>query len=308
MKTPVILDTDIGTDIDDVYALILCAISPELDLKAVTTVNNDTLLRARLAKAVLRLLDRDDIPVAAGEGKSLTPGETRGWMGHEGDGMDLTGINAVDLDTIDGPTRIARTASENPGTTLITIGALTNAALAIERYPDDVRSLNRIVSMVGDFRGFGLESASPEHNAACDPIALQRVIDSGIPLTLIGLNVTQQTSMSRVQVDRIARSGHPLAAELTAMHYIWLDRIGRDASPMHDALAVIECFQPDVITREPVEASLLRDTRPGAILFNRPRSEQVTHCEVAASVRRELFSAIFEDRIGKTLGCDLAVG
>src|SRR5206468_7344631 len=84
---PVALDTDIGTDIDDVYALILAAVSPELDLKAVTTVNNDTNLRARLAKAVLSLLEKNDIPVAAGARESLTPGVSLGWMGHEGQGI-----------------------------------------------------------------------------------------------------------------------------------------------------------------------------------------------------------------------------
>src|SRR5438128_1016949 len=73
MPIPILLDTDIGTDIDDIYALILAARSPELDLRAVTTVNNDTELRAKIAKKVLQLLGRDHVPVAVGEGRSLTP-------------------------------------------------------------------------------------------------------------------------------------------------------------------------------------------------------------------------------------------
>src|SRR5438034_9488316 len=98
MATALLLDTDIGTDIDDAYALVLAARSPEIDLRAVTTVNNDVLLRARIAKKLLRLMDRDDVPVASGSGASLTPGESRGWMGHEGIGIDLSDVHVPDLD------------------------------------------------------------------------------------------------------------------------------------------------------------------------------------------------------------------
>src|SRR5689334_7394399 len=128
LSIPIILDTDIGTDIDDVYALVLAAVSPELELKAVTTVNKGTVLRARLAKAVLRMLGRIEIPVAAGARQSLTSGVAIGWMGHEGQGVDLSDVGTDDLDPLDGPSLIARTASDNIGSVLITIGALTNAA------------------------------------------------------------------------------------------------------------------------------------------------------------------------------------
>src|SRR5579871_4091962 len=86
---PLVLDTDIGTDIDDVYALILAAVSPECDLRAVTVVNCDVHLRARLARHILDLLGRRDVPVSMGASLSLTPGERRGWMGHEGLGLSL---------------------------------------------------------------------------------------------------------------------------------------------------------------------------------------------------------------------------
>src|SRR5262245_9930787 len=86
---PLLLDTDIGTDIDDVYALILAAASPEFALRAVTVVNCDVALRGRLARRVLDLLGRRDVPVSIGAAVSLTPGERRGWAGHEGLGISL---------------------------------------------------------------------------------------------------------------------------------------------------------------------------------------------------------------------------
>ena len=89
---PLLLDTDIGTDIDDVYALIFAAISPEFILRAVTTVNNDTALRARIARGILNLMGREDVPVIIGAGLSLTQGASRGWGGYEGEGMDLSAV------------------------------------------------------------------------------------------------------------------------------------------------------------------------------------------------------------------------
>ena len=65
-KTQVIFDTDLGEDIDDLYALCLAVVHPQLDVQAITTVHGDTQAKARLAKKVLRLIGRPDIPVGAG--------------------------------------------------------------------------------------------------------------------------------------------------------------------------------------------------------------------------------------------------
>src|SRR5262249_37361050 len=138
--SPVVLDTDIGTDIDDAYALLLAAVSPELDLRAVTTVNHDVDLRARIAKKLLRLLGRGDIPVAAGTGPSLTPGVTRGWGGHEGQGIVLSDTTSQDLAKQDAPRLLADLAeaahAEGTPLTILPIGAMTNLAVAVEQYPE----------------------------------------------------------------------------------------------------------------------------------------------------------------------------
>src|SRR4051794_12385866 len=87
---PLLLDTDIGTDIDDAYALLLAATSPELALQAVTTVNGNTVLRAAIARCLLRHVACDQIPVTAGASDAITPGIERGWGGHKGRGIDLS--------------------------------------------------------------------------------------------------------------------------------------------------------------------------------------------------------------------------
>lgn len=302
MPIPIVLDTDIGTDIDDAYALIFAAASPELELRAVTTVNNDVCLRARIAKALLKLIGRGDIPIAAGAGRSLTPGVSRGWGGHEGIGIDLAGIHVCqDSDFEKAPAVIASEAAiahdEGAPLTLITIGAMTNAALAFERYPDETRKLDHVIAMASDFQGFGPENASGEHNVACDPLAVQRVIDSGIPVTFVGLNVTRQTSMNRRQVEEIAALGGPLADALAGMHRVWFDHIGRDISPMHDALAVAYAFRPQLLTTIPVSARILPDApKPGAVLFNPPEDDKVT-VSAATDVDLEGFERVFWERV-----------
>jgi purine nucleosidase len=302
MLLPIVLDTDIGTDIDDAYALILAAVSPEVDLRAVTTVNYDVCLRARIAKALLKLIGRSKVAVSAGACRSLTPGETRGWGGHEGRGINLTGIHfCQEPDFETAPAVIASAAvharQEGSSLILVTIGAMTNAALALERYPAEMKQLGRIVAMASNFKGFGMENASGEHNVACDPDAVQRVLASGIQVTLIGLNVTRKTSLNLEQVDHIAAIGGPLADALVGMHRIWFEHIGQNSSPMHDALALVYAFRPDLFTTQAVTARVLHDAAtPGTILFNPAEEGEVT-VNVATAVDLEGFEELFWGRI-----------
>ena len=85
-RRPVLLDTDIGTDVDDILALVLLARAPELQLVGVTTVYGDTLLRARMTRHVLDLMGHPDVPIGIGASETLT-GRTVWWAGHEGEGI-----------------------------------------------------------------------------------------------------------------------------------------------------------------------------------------------------------------------------
>lgn len=303
MPQPVVLDTDIGTDIDDAYALVLAAASPELSLRAVTTVNNDVVTRARIARKLLNLLDRPDVPVALGERNSLSPGVKRGWAGHEGRGIDLSDIDPQrDFDSRDAEALIAHLAEETCAAgqplTLLTIGAMTNVAAALNRYPQQMARVGRIVAMASAFHGFGEENARSEHNVACDPVAVDRVLHSGLPVTFIGLNVTQQTCLTCDQVERFAALGGPLAEALAGMHRAWFEAIGRDRSAMHDPLAVAVAFRPNLVSLTPVQARVLRDSpNPGAIAYNPADPEQVTSCRIATEVDAEAFHALLMERV-----------
>jgi purine nucleosidase len=309
MPQPVILDTDIGTDIDDAYALVLAAVSPELELRAVTTVNNDVLTRACIARKLLNLLGYTEVPVAKGERNALTPGMKRGWAGHEGRGIDLSDIDPQrDLDPRHAEALIADLAEEAHAAgqplTLLTIGAMTNVAVALNRYPKQMAHVGKIIAMASTFHGFGEENAQSEHNVACDPVAVDRVLHSGIPITLVGLNVTQQTALSHQQVERFASLGGPLAEALVGMHRVWFEVIGRDQSAMHDPLAVAVAFCPDLVTLLPVKARVLRDSpHPGAIAYYPPDAESTASCHVATSVDVDAFHALFVERISGAMRC-----
>lgn len=303
MPIPILIDTDIGTDIDDAYALVFAAASPELDLRAVTTVNNDTILRSRIARKILNDLGRADVPVAVGESAALTPGVNRGWHGEEGLGIDLTSISlAADIDPRPAPRVIAdeakRAAEAGTPLILIPIGAMTNVAVALRDYPAEMAAVGRIVAMGSNFAGFGKENARGEHNVACDTDAFQRVLESGIPITLVGLNVTRETAMTFEDLARIQTIGGPLGCDLAGMHRVWFDHIGRDRSAMHDALAVAAAFDDSLMTWQSARGSVLDGAlEPGAVEFNPARPGEVTNVRVADSVNTNAFHRLFFARV-----------
>ena len=317
--TPLLLDTDIGTDIDDAYALILAAASPEFDLRAVSVVNNDVSLRARIARRILDLLGRQDVPVSVGAGAGLTPGETRGWMGHEGQGIDLSSTPAPDA----APPAYAGYAQENAarmiarcaeecakaGTplTVCAIGAMTNLALALREYPEQAKQIGQVIAMAADFRGYGPAHARMEHNIACDPVAADVVLHSGLPITLIGLNVTKDTPMSLADVEALEQIGGPLAEALAGMHRVWFHAIHNIQSPMHDGLTLAQQIDPQTLSFVRAICSVItHGEERGKVIYTEeapltaPIEEEAllpTPCQVATLVDAPRYHALLQGHV-----------
>lgn len=310
---PLLLDTDIGTDIDDAYALVFAACSPEFDLRAVTTVNHDTMLRGRIARRLLDLMDRRHVPVVPGASVSLTPGERRGWMGHEGLGIELSdaepggqvpGDSAEEASKPDAAATIARCAEEAcaEGTPLLVcpIGAMTNIAHVIRCYPDAASKIGRIVAMAADFGGMGPENARIEHNIACDSAAADIVLRSGIPITLVGLNVTQETAMTLADVDALDAAGGPLAKALVGMHRVWFSAIRGKQSPMHDGLALASVIDPTLLTLIDVIPQVkTHGPQTGYMTYSVPDAAAFGAgvCRIAVEVDAPRFNALFQGRV-----------
>ena len=234
--TPILLDTDIGTDIDDAFALTLVMRSPELELLGVTTVSGDTAARARLAAKLLWESGFQFVPVAAGKpGKPLPQEQTR-WA----DGFSSPQIRqepALDL--------LKAEIERRPGKiTLLAIGPLTNVAELIEREPATASKLKRIALMGGSIaHGYGqaLEPAA-EYNIASDPKAAQAVFSSGIPILMAPLDATAMLEMGPAARQRVFTHLTTLTDSLTILYHLW----NKPAPILFDPMAVALLIEPDL--------------------------------------------------------------
>ena len=290
---PIVLDTDIGDDIDDALALALALNSPELDLRGVTTVFGRVDVRTRLALKLLATYGRGDIPVATGRGKPL--------LAPEPDHMPNQAVVLEDGETLPEPSPLSadelilRAADEAHGQLiLITIGAMTNAAVALLRDPSLARRA-RIVCMggvVGEQRA--------EWNIACDPEAARVCFESGIPLTMVGLDVTLPCRMSEADVEALGTKGTACTNLLDAMVGGWAgsaDGQRKAARPiLHDPLAVAVAFQPDLVRAEP---RLVRVETRGEFTraFTIARPSDTPNAEVCLGVDADAFVRLFMGRV-----------
>jgi len=239
---PMVLDTDIGSDIDDAFALALVLVSPELELRAVTTVSGDTQARARLAAKMLWEAGRRDVPVAAGEpGGKLPIAQTR-WA----DGFtspSLLSESAVDL--------LKAEIDRAPGViTVVPIGPLTNIAALLKRYPGEAKKIKRIVLMGGSIaRGYDPGSGPmAEYNIAADPAAAQTVFSSGIPILMAPLDVTARLQLDAPHRQRLFAHSTPLAGALKALYALW----NQPTPTLFDPMAVALIFDPGLCKTKPM--------------------------------------------------------
>ena len=254
-RFPVLIDTDIGDDIDDAFALALALRSPEIDLQGVTTVFGETTLRARLAKQLLRVFGRDDIPVAAG---LSTPLQVR----HRPSGVPQAAIvnpcENLPISAYSGPELITLKALAHHGQlTLLCIGPLTNVAVALTHEPRLFLAIRNIV-MMGGSSGLPL----PEWNVRSDARAAQIVLAAGIPVTLIGWNITTRCQLQPGDIERLRSHDSPQVQLLYRLMSVWRRHRPRWRSPhpyLHDPLTIAALCAPHLFRFEEMTARVLVD-------------------------------------------------
>lgn len=233
----IILDTDIGSDVDDALALALILGSPEAELLGVTTVYGDTLLRGRLAKRFGQLAGHD-IPVHVGAGLPRS-GREVWWPGHEGSLHDALENETVEPE--DAVSYLVRQVSEHPGgVDVVAIGPLTNIAAAIEADPSFEMNVGHLWIMGGAF-GTG----ELEHNFRSDDQAAKIVFDSQLNITVTGLEVTRKVEMRRDQLALIAAAG-PLGEALDADIRQWWAFWNEEWNVPHDPITVLTLLRPEL--------------------------------------------------------------
>jgi purine nucleosidase len=310
----IILDTDIGDDIDDAFALALVVKSPELALAGVTTVFRNAGRRARLSLKLLETLGISDVPVLAGCDMPLVeklPVQDRDEWDAQGGFIPCQYEPA--LDDIALPSRehavdfIIRTVNAAPGAiVLVTIGPLTNVALALRKAPE-IAPRVKSITMMGGWRA---ENA-PEWNIMCDPEAARIVFTSGIPVTMVGLDVTLQCQLTLQEVERLRGAGSQGLGLLYTLTQKWLASSRAPNPILHDPLAVATLIDPAAVAFEPrlVQVALEGAARGCTLTRTPPAQSQERHstkggpdqpaCRVATAVDAARFKALF---LGRLLG------
>lgn len=248
MTIKIVLDTDIGTDVDDCLALAVLLGSPEVELVGVTCVYGDVLLRSRMVRKLLRLAGRSDVPVYAGLEPPLLGVRPVFWPGHEGVGLLDPEDDALAPEPEHAVDYLVRTVMEQPGEIhLIAIGPLGNVAMAIRREPRFLENLAGFTIMGGVFRGPGRwNMRANEHNIICDPEAAQIVFGSNPRCMLVPLDVTLQTVVRPADVARIRSTSTPFREAVADQIERYPRFIELGYTYLHDPLAVAMMIDPSL--------------------------------------------------------------
>jgi inosine-uridine nucleoside N-ribohydrolase len=239
-STKIILDTDIGDDVDDAFALGLALQSPEIEIVGVTTAWGDTALRARMVRRMLLENGRAEIRVAEGiVTKSATGFSQTRWAASGPNGKSR--MDAVEF--------LLNEIRTNPDElTLVAIGPLTNVGAAIDRDAATFRKLKRVVLMGGSVRkGYGDLGYEPdrgpmaEYNIKCDVAAALKLFTSGVAIFMMPLDSTQ-LKLDEVKREVLFRKTNALTSELAELTAQW----GQKTPTLFDAMAVAYVVEPEL--------------------------------------------------------------
>ena len=250
----VIVDTDVGTDVDDLWTLAVAVGRSDVDLAAVTVVYGDVGLRARLASLALTGMGVS-VPVARGIGDPMSGKEVM-WAGFEG--MGVPELDNADSGSDDAVDFLCSLTAADPGNVdVVAIGPLTNIAAAIERDSSFVSNVRRLTIMGGEF---GREWS--EHNVSSDVTASRIVFDSGIPLTVMPLDQTLRVLLTEEDLLPVTES-HPigdLLADQADRFWSWLQacipKAPRQKSPAHDPCALLTVVEPELFEFTPMSVTV----------------------------------------------------
>jgi pyrimidine-specific ribonucleoside hydrolase len=304
---PVILDVDPG--IDDALAILLAVRSPELDVRAITVVFGNVELELGVSNAlkILELAGRTDIPVGRGEAAPL--------VGEPLTAKNVHGENGIGNVTLPEPKAklyeggalrlIAETlAASSEPVTLLPVGPLTNIALFLKVHPELRPKIREIVSMGGSAAAPGTVRPTVSFNILNDPEAAAIVYRSGIPVTMVGLDVTSKTVLTPERVARFSTSSDPVERFVGAVVAFHRNVRGAEGVVVHDPLAVGAVIDPSFVLTEllPVDVELRGELTRGQMVVDRRadatwRTGGARSTRVALDVDAERFLAFLIERL-----------
>ncbi len=254
-KTKIILDTDIGDDIDDAFALSIALNEPRCELLGVTTVFRNAEKRAKMAKSLIKAFNKDvkvyagcDVPLIA-KVEDLIPADIKNREKTDEKGKYLIPqylplMNDSKVEKEHAVDYIISMVHQYPNeVVIVAIGPLTNVAMAIRKDPE-------IVSLIKEIRIMGGDPINPqckEWNIFCDPEAARIVYSSGVKLYAVGLNVTMQVKLEDKYREKLKQVEGERFSLLSNMMDKWFKHYEFACPVMHDPLAISTLFT-DVCT------------------------------------------------------------
>ena len=284
-RIPVLLDTDIGTDIDDAYALAQVLRSPELKLLGVTTVSGDTVARARLAAKLLAVAGWSEVPVYAGISTTPQYMAQAEWA---------KGFNSPALHESGGVEFLRQQINARPGEiTIIAVGEMTNVAALLAAEPGIGKKIKAIALMGGALkRGYAPGSKpEPEWNLRNNVAAARAVFTSGVPLLVAPLDSTADLILTQEWCVRIFARGTALNDALASLDFIWRHTNTWQAvqPTLFDSLAVALVASPGLVPLTPVHVVVEADGFTRVIADRPPNARVALNSDPAAFL--EYFTA-----------------
>lgn len=250
-KIKVLIDTDIGTDVDDAYAVVYAEKHPLLEVVGYTTVSGNAGLRAKILDKLLATLNIEK-PIVVGKSSKVKLSQAD-WVEHYKP-RSILNLDAVNF--------ILESCQKFRGELiLVPIGPLTNLAEAYKRDPDTLKMCKRIVMMGGAYKRGYLGSrffvARIEYNIKCDVEAAQVIFSSGIPITMVGLDVTYNLKLPKIKLHEYESSNKPELKALAELNRLKNKNLPGIPTIMYDVLAVMEIAEP-ICKIEPIHL-LIKD-------------------------------------------------
>jgi purine nucleosidase len=255
-KQKIILDFDLGSDIDDAFALALVLASPELDLVGITLDHGLTDKRAQIACKMLYETGHADIPVAVGRptpnlvGTDTVPGPYMPQY-HWAEGFDK--VKPIKTAAVD---FILQCFNKYPGEiVLFTTGPVPNMADLLKKDPSGLKKAKAIYSMFGSFfMGYGRDPVpSPEWNVAADVNSARAFVEAGAPIIYAGLEVTTFVTLDENRRRQLLMRQTPMTDALCGLYTLW----GQETPVLYDAVAIGMFLWPDLFSTRPAHVRVI---------------------------------------------------
>lgn len=306
---PLIIDCDPG--VDDAIALLLAfASSDEFDLLGITTVagNVPLALTEANARRICHLAQRTEVPVYAGCPRPLL----RSLVTAE----DIHGSTGLGEGLLPAPTMpiqaqhavtflIDQLTAATAPITLATLGPLTNLAVALIQCPEIAQGIDRVVMMGGSL-GPGNITPAAEFNLYVDPHAAKVVVEAGLPLTMIGLDVTHQVLTTPDRLAALEHLGTPIGQTAAALLRLYgqldCDRHNLASPPLHDPCVIAYLLRPDLFAGRPMRLAIETE---GVLCLGRtvanayPSPSSPANATVIEAADAEGIYALLTERLGK---------